>query len=254
MIRSSHGSTLLRRLLIGAIVLLVPVLAGCEAGDNAPTLEFHPAANGGYGTASAIIVDDAFILGGPDSTPLAAGSSASMFLYAYNGSGSADKLVSVSAPGTATSVQLAGGSIALPAQTAARLTGPAPEVVLTGLTRTLASGQTVTVILTFQNAGAISLTVPVEARSTYYASYLPPAPSASPATSGQGGRDGHAHPDAGSVGTALRLPVRHPVAGTAGACGCVRRGPGVGAGPRDRRGRQGAPGAAGRQAAAESNL
>ena len=181
MIRSSHGSTLLRRLLIGAIVLLVPVLAGCEAGDNAPTLEFHPAANGAYATADAISVDNAFILGGPDGTPLAVGSSASMFLYAYNGGGSADKLVSVSAPGTATSVQLAGGSIALPAQAAARLTGPAPEVVLTGLTRTLAAGQTVTVILTFQNAGAISLTVPVEARSNYYASYLPPAPSASPA-------------------------------------------------------------------------
>ena len=93
MIRSSHGSTLLRRLLIGAIVLLVPVLAGCEAGDNAPTLEFHPAANGGYATADAISVDNAFILGGPDGTPLAVGSSASMFLYAYNGGGGADNLV-----------------------------------------------------------------------------------------------------------------------------------------------------------------
>ena len=180
MIRSSHGSTLLRRLLIGAIVLLVPVLAGCEAGDNAPTLEFHPAANGGYATADAISVDNAFILGGPDGTPLAVGSSASMFLYAYNGGGSADKLISVSAPGTATSVQLTGGSIALPAQAAARLTGPAPEIVLSGLTRTLAAGQTVTMVLTFQNAGAISLTVPVDARSTSYASYLPPAPGVSP--------------------------------------------------------------------------
>ena len=180
MIRSSHGSTLLRRLLIGAIVLLVPVLAGCEAGDNAPTLEFHPAANGAYSTADAISVDDAFILGGPDGTPLAVGSSASMFLYAYNGGGSADKLISVSAPGTATSVQLTGGSIALPAQAAARLTGPAPEIVLSGLTRTLAAGQTVTMVLTFQNAGAIALTVPVQARSTYYASYLPPAASVSP--------------------------------------------------------------------------
>ena len=99
MIRSSHGSTLLRRLLIGAIVLLVPVLAGCEAGDDAPTLEFHPAANGGYATADAISVDNAFILGGPDGIPLAVGSSASMFLYTYNGGGSADNLVSVSAPG-----------------------------------------------------------------------------------------------------------------------------------------------------------
>ena len=210
MIRSSHGSTLLRRLLIGAIVLLVPVLAGCEAGDNAPTLEFHPAANGGYATADAISVDNAFILGGPDGTPLAVGSSAGMFLYAYNGGGSADKLVSVSAPGTAASVQLAGGSIALPAQAAARLTGPAPDVVLTGLTRTLAAGQTVTVILTFQNAGAISLTVPVEARSTYYASYLPPAPSASPTTRAKPGATATPTPTLGASAQPSATPSATP--------------------------------------------
>ena len=51
MIRSSHGSKVLRRFLIGALALLIPVLAGCEAGNNAPTLEFHPAAAGAYGTA-----------------------------------------------------------------------------------------------------------------------------------------------------------------------------------------------------------
>ena len=92
MIRSSHGSKVLRRILIGALALLVPVLAGCEAGNNAPTLEFHPAANGAYGTADAVTVDNAFILGGRNNTLLASGSSASMFLYLYNGSGSADKL------------------------------------------------------------------------------------------------------------------------------------------------------------------
>ena len=32
-----------RRLLFGALAVLVPVLAGCEAGFNAPTLTFHPA-------------------------------------------------------------------------------------------------------------------------------------------------------------------------------------------------------------------
>ena len=35
-----------RRLLFGALAVLVPALAGCEAGLNAPTLEFHPASFG----------------------------------------------------------------------------------------------------------------------------------------------------------------------------------------------------------------
>ena len=60
MIRSSHGSKVLRRFLIGALALLIPVLAGCEAGNNAPTLEFHPAAAGAYGTAGAVTVDNAW--------------------------------------------------------------------------------------------------------------------------------------------------------------------------------------------------
>jgi len=186
-IRSSRGSKLLHRLLIGAIALLIPVLAGCEAGDSAPTLEFHPAANGAYGTAGAMSVVNAFILGGTDNAPLPAGGSASMFLAIYNGASSPDKLVSVSAPGTATSVQVAGGSIAVPAQAAAYLTGPVPKVVLRGLTSALPSGQTVTVILTFQNAGAVTLTVPVEPRTSYYSSYSPPAPSASPAKRAKAG-------------------------------------------------------------------
>ncbi len=176
MIRSSHGSNVLRRLLVGAAVLLVPVLAGCEAG----ALQFHPAANGAYATADSVSVDNAFILGGPDNTPLTPGSSASMFLAVYNAGNSADKLVSAYAPGSATSVQLAGGSIAVPAQATVYLTGPEPKVVLRGLTSALPSGGTITVILTFQNAGAMTLSVPVAPRTGYYATFSPPAPSISP--------------------------------------------------------------------------
>jgi copper(I)-binding protein len=179
-IRSSHRRKLLRRLLIGAITLLIPVLAGCEAGDNAPVLEFHPAANGAYATAGTVGVDNAFILGGPDNIPLAAGSSAGMFLAVYNEGGTADKLLSVSAPGTAASVQVAGGSVTVPAQSTVYLTGPQPKVVLRGLTSALPSGQTITVILTFQNAGALTLSVPVEPRTGYYSTFSPPAPSVSP--------------------------------------------------------------------------
>ena len=52
-----------RRLLVGAIAILVPVLAGCEAGLNAPTLEFHPASYGVSTTVNGIAIDNLFVLG-----------------------------------------------------------------------------------------------------------------------------------------------------------------------------------------------
>jgi copper(I)-binding protein len=178
-IRSSHGSKLLRRLLIGATALLIPVLAGCEAGNNAPVLQFHPAANGAYGTVDSVSVINAFVLGAKGNAPLPAGDSASLFVGLYNGGNSADKLVSVSAPGTAASVQVVGGSIALPGQQTAYLTGPAPKLILKQLTRPLSGGQTVSLVMTFANAGSVTLPVPVEPQLGYYATYSPPA-SASP--------------------------------------------------------------------------
>jgi copper(I)-binding protein len=173
-IRSNDGKRL-RRLTIGALALAVPVLAGCEAGTNAPVFQYHPAANGAYGSAGPVSISNSFVLGAPDSKPLPKGSSAGMFLGLYNGGHSADKLVSISAPGVAASVKLVGGSVALPPQQAADLTGPRPVVVLTKLTRALDGGQTITVDLTFQNAGTVSLPVPVEPRMDYYTDYSPPA-------------------------------------------------------------------------------
>ena len=176
MIRSRHGSKLLRRLMIGGVALVVPILAGCEAGDHSPVLEYHPAAAGAYGSAGPVTVSDAFILGAPDNVPLAKGSSAGMFLSVYNGGDSADKLISVDATSVAKSVQLTGGSIAVPGQSSADLSGPKPEVVLRNLSKALTSGQTVTVLLTFSNAGSVELNVPIEDRTTYYSTFSPPAP------------------------------------------------------------------------------
>jgi copper(I)-binding protein len=177
-IRTSRGR-LLRRVMIGGVALLAPVLAGCEAGNGAPVLEFHPAANGAAGSAGPLTVSDAFILGGADNQPVPAGSSASMFLSVYNGGSAADKLVGVDTAGVAKSVQLTGGSIAVPAQGMADLEGPQPKVVLRNLSKKLTAGTTVEVLLSFQNSGSVELSVPVEARSTYYSSYSPPAPTPS---------------------------------------------------------------------------
>jgi copper(I)-binding protein len=204
-IRSSHGSKLLRRLMIGGVALVVPILAGCEAGNNSPVLEFHPAAGGAYGTAGTVSVSDAFILGGQGSTPLAKGSSAGMFLSVYNGGDSADKLISVDATSVTKTVQLAGGSIAVPGQTSADLSGPKPKVVLRNLSTALTSGQTVTVLLTFANAGSVELSVPVEDRSTYYSTFSPPAPEPSATKSVSAGATspaGTASPSTSASGSA----------------------------------------------------
>ena len=178
MIRSSRGR-LLRRVMIGGVALLAPVLAGCEAGNGAPVLEFHPAANGAEGSTDALTISDAFILGGSNGQAIPAGGSASMFLSVYNGGSTADKLLGVDTAGAAKSVQLTGGSIPVPAQNVTDLEGPQPKVVLRNLSKELTAGSTVEVLLSFQNSGSVELSVPVEARSTYYSSFSPPAPTPS---------------------------------------------------------------------------
>ena len=69
-----------RRLLVGAIAILVPALAGCEAGLNAPTLEFHPASFGVSTIVDGITVDNAFVLGPALGDTLPAGGQAGVFL------------------------------------------------------------------------------------------------------------------------------------------------------------------------------
>jgi copper(I)-binding protein len=161
-----------RCLLFGAIALLVPALAGCEAGANAPTLKFHQASNGTTITVGGVTVDDAFVLGPAPGSVLPAGGQAGVFLslFAQNG----DRLVSATAPGVAGSVHLAHGPVTLPAQTLVNLSGPEPHVVLTGLTGPLSGGETIQLELVFANEGAVPLAVPVEPAVYYYATYSPP--------------------------------------------------------------------------------
>jgi copper(I)-binding protein len=177
-IRSSHR-TAGRRLLVLAIAALIPALAGCEAGNNAPTQEWHQPTDGTGVVLDNISIRNVFVLGAPIGSTIGVGHSAGVFLALIN-NGSADKLVSVSAPGTARSVTLPGGGVSLASQQAVFLTGPAPKVVLQGLTRTLTGGSTVRLVLTFRNAASISLVAPVMPRAQYYSTFSPPTPSPSP--------------------------------------------------------------------------
>jgi copper(I)-binding protein len=172
-----------RRLLFGAMAMLVPALAGCEAGFNAPTLQYHPANLAANTIQHGISFSDLFVLDTANNGEGVAGGRAGVFLslYAQNG----DRLVSVKAPGTASSVKIAGGSVNLPADAAVNLSGPVPKVVLTGLTNPLQGGEAVTLSFKFAKAGTITISVPVEPKSFEYATYSPPAipnpaPSARP--------------------------------------------------------------------------
>jgi copper(I)-binding protein len=173
-----------RRMLFGALAVLAPALTGCEAGFNAPTLEFHPAAFGAYAAKNGVSISNAFVLGPSPSGPAVAGGRAGAFfaVTAQNG----DKLVSASAPGTASAVQIAGGSVRVPAAATVTLTGPVPRVVLTGLANPLEAGALVTLNLTFAEAGTITMTVPVEPKAYEYATFSPPpTPASAPAKKGK---------------------------------------------------------------------
>lgn len=188
MIRESSRKTTAGRLLFGAgvLALLIPAVAGCEAGSDAPTLQYHSASSGAHTVQNGIQITNVFVLGAP-STPsqpssLPPGSSAGLFLSLYNGGSSSDTLESVTAPGTAASVSLPGGAVALPLSAApVNLTGPQPEVVLNNLKTTLTGGSNITLFLQFQHAGQVRLVVPVMAQSFYFKTYSQ-APSTAPAT------------------------------------------------------------------------
>jgi copper(I)-binding protein len=170
-----------RRLLIGAIAILVPTLAGCEAGLNAPTLDFHPASDGVSAVVKGITLDNVFVLGPALNETLPAGGQTGVFL-SLSAQNSNDKLVAVSAAATASSVQLVAGPVTLIQGAVVDLSGPHPEIVLNGLTNPLSGGETVRLTFTFTNAGLVTLMVPVEPAAYQFATYFaPPPPTASTA-------------------------------------------------------------------------
>ena len=199
-----------RRMLFGALAVLAPALAGCEAGYNAPTLEYHPAAFGAYASKNGVSISNAFVLGPSPSGPEVAGGRAGVFLAITSQNG--DKLVSASAPGTATSVKILGGPVSVPAVGSADLTGPVPRVVLNGLASPLQGGTLVKLNLTFAEAGTIAMTVPVQPKAYEYATLSPPATPSPAATkkkanpSASASASGSASPGATASPTATPTP------------------------------------------------
>jgi copper(I)-binding protein len=203
-IRARYGKTAAGRLLLGAgvLALLIPAIAGCEAGNDAPTLQFHPASFGAHTVFDGIQITNAFVLGAPNGSTLPSGSSAGLFVSLYNGGSSSDTLLSATASGTARNISLSGGTVPLAANAApVNLTGPEPKVVLQNLSQPLRGGTNIPVTFDFQHAGTVTLQVPVEAKAFQWATFSPPASATPGATT-----SGAATPGA-PVSTATATPV-----------------------------------------------
>jgi copper(I)-binding protein len=206
----------LRRVCAITAAALIPAMAGCEAGSNAPVLQWHPPTAGASASVStsgapgSIAILNVFVLGAPPSSTLPAGGSAGVFLALVN-TGPKDRLVSISAPGTATSVRLPKGGVTVPEDQSALLTGPAPTVILDGLTHSLPGGTDVRMVLTFQNAGNVSMDVPVMPKAQYYATFSP-APAPTPSPTGKHPRRARASATAtpSASGTATATPSATP--------------------------------------------
>jgi copper(I)-binding protein len=166
---------------VAAATVVAALAAGCEAGAEAPTQQWHQPTEGAAVVRNGISVRNAFVLGNLLNQTVPAGSSAGLFLALDNSNARADTLTGITAPGSAASVTLPGGSVTLNPNRAVLLTGPQPKVVLTNLTKPLTGGSFIKMVLTFQNAGTVTLSVPVMPSAQYYSTFSPPAtPSPQP--------------------------------------------------------------------------
>lgn len=184
-IRRPNPSAPLRRLLLVSAVALIPVLAGCEAGSQAPTLNFHVPTDATTADAGSLAVRNVFVLGAPLGSQLQPGQTASVFFSVASTSGS-DRLLSITAPGSAASVQLPAGGLGVTASRPLLLNGPQTKAFLVGITRRIRNGSTLTLVLNFQREGQVRMQVPVMARASFLVTYGPapsptiPAPTATP--------------------------------------------------------------------------
>jgi copper(I)-binding protein len=184
-IRSNRAAPL-RVLALVVAAAVAPAIAGCEAGFSAPTQKWHqPAAGASKIVNNELRINNVFVLGAAPAFSLPRGGSAGLFLV-MNNEGAPDRLVGITAPGVATAVQMPVGGVRLPTQESVLLSGPAPRVVLRGLTRNLGGGQHIVVVLHFLRAGNVAMTVPVMPRAQWFSTFSPAPPLVRPSPSPTG--------------------------------------------------------------------
>jgi copper(I)-binding protein len=193
-------------LVAAAVAVLVP-LSGCAAGIQAETSRERPTVDGIGSAIGTLTIRNAYV-GGPAET----GGSAPVLLSVFNGGNDPDRLVGISSP-VAGSVTLPpaldlppGGQILL--YTADR------TVHLNGLTMPVRIGQIVPVVLTFERAGELRMTLPVSpvapevlAGASTQATATPgPTPSGSALPSATPTGASSAQPSAGAAASASASP------------------------------------------------
>lgn len=210
MIGSRWAGALPRRLVLVAAVALIPAIAGCEAGNNAPTLAFHYPTDAAGTAVGDLSIRNVFVLGAPIGRDLTKGESASVFLALVN-TGTPDKLIGISAPGTAASVTLPAGGIPVVDGHPVFFSGPMPQIVLHDLSGPLRSGSNIVLMLMFQKAGTVTLNVPVMPRANQYATLQPPLPAAvSPTAAAHASAQTTPTPSASATTSATPSPSPSP--------------------------------------------
>ncbi len=205
---------------VAALLAVAPALAACGAGSDANMAQPYIATEAAETTKNGITVAQAFILGPEPGQTLPAGSAAPLYLTMVNGNTTADQLTGIATdPQTASSAK-ATAPIALPPQTLVKSANPAPQVLIEGIREPLAGGESMRLTLQFQNAGAITMDVPVIARSREFAT-LQPAPDTSPSAAPT---DATATPPEGATATPTEGATATPTEGatatpTEGAAG-----------------------------------
>src|SRR5260370_40122542 len=82
--RNSSGANSSRRIVVAVAAALIPLIAGCEAGFNAPILHWHQPTDGTTTTVGNITITDAFVLGAPIGSTLRIGQNAGLFFGLAN--------------------------------------------------------------------------------------------------------------------------------------------------------------------------
>lgn len=175
---------------VAALLAATPVLAACGAGQDANIYRPYHATEAVNAQQNGISVAHAFLLGPDSGAVLPTGSSVPLYLTIVNNGTAPDRLTAVTVDDQ--SANAAGritGSLQVSPGQSLDAGKPSPQIFLDDTKAPLRGGESVKLTLRFEQAGDISLNVPVITRSREFAT-LPPvtgptptAPDASPTAS-----------------------------------------------------------------------
>lgn len=160
---------------VGAAIAAL-LLSGCGAGQLTGTSTQGSSGGGADAAVGDIVVRDAeiqFGTGPAEAVAHPVGSSAPLQMHIVNEGATADRLVFASSPFSA-AVQIS-GTTDIPAGQALVVGGTpttavpgtrTAQITMTGLVNDIRAGLTYPVVLTFQNAGSVTLDVPVDNPTT----------------------------------------------------------------------------------------